>query len=50
MTTRRIKYGSPQKLFVNNKELFSVHAAQITIYSLLVFCYNKTQEQQVQGF
>ena len=22
MTTRRIKYGSPQKLFVNNKELF----------------------------
>ena len=43
MTTRRIKYGSPQKLFVNNKELFSVHAAQITIYSLFVFCYNKTE-------
>ena len=29
---------------------FSVHPAQITIYSLFVFCYNKTQEQQVPDF
>ena len=29
---------------------FSVQAAQITIYSVSVFCYNKTQEQQVPDF
>ena len=29
---------------------FSVHLAQITIYSVFVFCYNKIQEQQVPGF
>lgn len=36
MTTRRIKYGSPQKLFVNNKELFFCPVRAIILFVIFV--------------